>query len=236
MLRVMRAGGTRVGTIEECWRQINECSLPEAFKLKLTNHLCRQMNEISALQKGIEEESGFEADTTSYLNILLAKEESDLMRRVSHCRCLKQVSTYDLFAAWPFSCSCVYVFSRLSTYLPVSLLLDWFHAILAPPRVYPAGPLLSGCRALSGTLHTLSCVCVRVSSHSLKPSNPHTSIEEQRQRLLCRRQVRSKPAWMDGCGVQHQWCRSSEFRSSACVSGVLRIPPCSSWWMMRHSE
>lgn len=77
--------------MEECWRQVNGCSLPDAFKLKLVNSLLRQMNEVSALHRGIEEESGFEADSTSYLNILLAKEESDLMRRVSHCRCLKQV-------------------------------------------------------------------------------------------------------------------------------------------------
>lgn len=77
--------------MEECWRQVNGCSLPEAFKLKLVNSMLRQMNEVSALQRGIEDESGFEADTTSYLNIILAKDESDLMRRVSQCRCLKQV-------------------------------------------------------------------------------------------------------------------------------------------------
>lgn len=86
----MRVGGTR-GTMSECLRELEECPLPQSFKLTQVRSLVRYIREVSTLQKRIEDESGFEADTTSYLEILCAKEDSNLLRRVSDTRILKQV-------------------------------------------------------------------------------------------------------------------------------------------------
>ncbi|CAN0058605.1 unnamed protein product [Pylaiella littoralis] len=85
----LRAGGTR-GTMEQCLTELEESHLPAAFKLAQVRSLSRYMREVAGLQRQIEEDSGFETDTTSYLEILCAKEDSDLMRRVSAVRCLKQ--------------------------------------------------------------------------------------------------------------------------------------------------
>ena len=93
MLRIggpMRVGGTR-GTMSECLRELEDCPLPQSFKLTQVRSLVRYIREVTALQKRIEDESGFEADTTSYLEILCAKEDSNLLRRVSDTRILKQV-------------------------------------------------------------------------------------------------------------------------------------------------
>lgn len=87
----MRAGGTR-GTMEQCLAELSASRVPESFKLAQVRSLSRYMREVASLQTQIEEDSGFEADTASYLEILCAKEDSDLMRRVSAVRCLKQVS------------------------------------------------------------------------------------------------------------------------------------------------
>lgn len=195
--------------MEECWRQVNGCSVPDAFKLKLVNSMLRQMNEVSALQRGIEEESGFEADTTSYLNILLAKEESDLMRRVSHCRCLKQVRAY--IRPVPRGLVGLFVPKNQKTFT-FSFLSPLFS--LSVPRFF--GFMLSSglleCTRLpatiwmpslySGTLHPIllpSCMCV---SPANKPPLTHT-----KGRLYLSKKEKQvwsagETTWMDGCEVQ----------------------------------
>lgn len=104
MLRIggpMRVGGTK-GTMSECLRELEDCPLPQSFKLTQVRSLVRYIREVSALQKRIEDESGFEADTTSYLEILCAKEDSNLLRRVSDTRILKQVCAKQ---RWAVPCS-----------------------------------------------------------------------------------------------------------------------------------
>lgn len=87
---MMRAGGTR-GTMEQCLTELQESPLPATFKLTQVRSLLRYIREVGSLVKQISSESGFEADTTSYLEILCAKEDSNLLRRVSDTRILKQV-------------------------------------------------------------------------------------------------------------------------------------------------
>ena len=77
--------------MSECLRELEDCPLPQSFKLTQVRSLVRYIREVATLQKRIEDESGFEADTTSYLEILCAKEDSNLLRRVSDTRILKQV-------------------------------------------------------------------------------------------------------------------------------------------------
>ncbi|CAN0144643.1 unnamed protein product [Scytosiphon promiscuus] len=92
MLRLggpMRVGGTK-GTMQQCIVELEESSLPQAFKLEQIRSLLRYMREVDGLVSRISTESGFEADTSSYLEILCAKEDADLMRRVSSTRVLRQ--------------------------------------------------------------------------------------------------------------------------------------------------
>ncbi|CAM9203543.1 unnamed protein product [Ectocarpus sp. 12 AP-2014] len=93
MLRVggpMRVGGATGGTMSECIVELQESSLPDAFKLAQVRSLVRYIKEVGLLQRRIIDESGFEADTNSYLEILCAKEDGDLMRKVSSTRVLRQ--------------------------------------------------------------------------------------------------------------------------------------------------
>lgn len=77
--------------MEQCLAELDESPLPDAFKLTQVRSLLRYIREVGGLVKQISSESGFEADTTSYLEILCAKEDSNLLRRVSDTRILKQV-------------------------------------------------------------------------------------------------------------------------------------------------
>ncbi|CAM9637253.1 unnamed protein product [Pylaiella littoralis] len=86
---MMRVGGTR-GTMEQCLAELEESPLPASFKLTQVRSLLRYIREVGGLVKQISSESGFEADTTAYLEILCAKEDSNLLRRVSDTRILKQ--------------------------------------------------------------------------------------------------------------------------------------------------
>ncbi|CAM9496117.1 unnamed protein product [Ectocarpus sp. 12 AP-2014] len=86
---MMRVGGTR-GTMQQCIAEIEDSALPQDFKLKQVRSLVRYMREVDGLVRGINSESGFEADCTAYLEILCTKEESELNRRVSCTRVLKQ--------------------------------------------------------------------------------------------------------------------------------------------------
>lgn len=93
MMRVggpMRVGGTK-GTMEQCLSELEDSKLPHSFKLTQVRSLVRYLREVGGLVNQISSESGFEADTTSYLEILCAKEDSNLLRRVSDTRILKQV-------------------------------------------------------------------------------------------------------------------------------------------------
>lgn len=89
----MRVGGTR-GTMQQCIAEIEDSALPQDFKLKQVRSLVRYMREVDGLVRGINSESGFEADCTAYLEILCTKEESELNRRVSCTRVLKQARGY----------------------------------------------------------------------------------------------------------------------------------------------
>jgi len=91
----MRAGGTKVGTMEQCLRELEESNLPRSFMLSQVQSLVRFVKEVTGLVNQISSESGFKADSAAYLDILLAKDESELMRRVSATRCLKQVGHGD---------------------------------------------------------------------------------------------------------------------------------------------
>lgn len=217
MLRVMRAGGTRVGSMEECWRQVNGCSLPEAFKLKLVNSMLRQMNEVSALQRGIEDESGFEADTTSYLNIILAKDESDLMRRVSQCRCLKQVRTPAASAAgagWSF---CSQTTSAFFLHLLLALTTGALELVSCYPRGSSSVPSLTTTiwmpRLPCGTLHPLIREDTAVSPAN-KPSHTQPSLFLQSKKAVLRSETDSGPqgkyGWLRGaaCGSHSRGRRS----------------------------
>lgn len=86
----MRTGGLR-GNMQQCLAELRDSDLPADFKLAQVRSLLRYLREVSNLVNHIKSESGFECDTTAYLEILCAKEESNLFRRVSDTRILKQV-------------------------------------------------------------------------------------------------------------------------------------------------
>lgn len=88
---MMKAGGLR-GTMQQCLGELQESDLPADFKLTQVRSLLRYLREVSSLVKHVRSESGFECDTTAYLEILCAKEDSNLLRRVSDTRILKQVT------------------------------------------------------------------------------------------------------------------------------------------------
>lgn len=87
---MMRAGGTR-GTMDQCLTELHDIELPAAFKLTQVRSLLRYLREVGSLVTHVKGESGFDCDTTAYLEILCAKEDSNLLRRVSDTRILKQV-------------------------------------------------------------------------------------------------------------------------------------------------
>ncbi|CAM9145263.1 unnamed protein product, partial [Laminaria digitata] len=86
---MMRAGGTR-GTMDQCLAELHDIELPPAFKLTQVRSLLRYLREVGSLVTHVKGESGFDCDTTAYLEILCAKEDSNLLRRVSDTRILKQ--------------------------------------------------------------------------------------------------------------------------------------------------
>lgn len=88
---MLRLGGLAKGNMQQCIKELTESSLPEDFKLRQVRSLLRYLREVSSLVDHVKCESGYEGDTTSYLEILCAKEDSDLIRRVSHTRVLRQV-------------------------------------------------------------------------------------------------------------------------------------------------
>lgn len=98
---MMRAGGTR-GTMDQCLTELHEIELPAAFKLTQVRSLLRYLREVGSLVTHVKGESGFDCDTTAYLEILCAKEDSNLLRRVSDTRILKQVRTMRLFVTGYF--------------------------------------------------------------------------------------------------------------------------------------
>lgn len=79
--------------MQQCLAELQDSSLPEDFKLRQVRSLLRFVREVGDLVDHIKNDSGFAADTTSYLEILCSKEEADLIRRVSHTRVLRQVCT-----------------------------------------------------------------------------------------------------------------------------------------------
>lgn len=93
-LTMMRAGGTR-GTMDQCLAELHDIELPPAFKLTQVRSLLRYLREVGSLVTHVKGESGFDCDTTAYLEILCAKEDSNLLRRVSDTRILKQVRKED---------------------------------------------------------------------------------------------------------------------------------------------
>lgn len=101
---MLRLGGLAKGDMQQCFRELEESMLPHDFKLRQVRSLLRFVREVGGLVDHIKQDSGFEGDTTSYLEILCAKEESDLIRRVSHTRVLRQVtllsSDGELLRAW----------------------------------------------------------------------------------------------------------------------------------------
>lgn len=78
--------------MQQCIGELRDSDLPADFKLAQTRSLLRYLREVKQLVSHIKSESGFECDTTAYLDILCAKEESNLLRRVSDTRILKQVT------------------------------------------------------------------------------------------------------------------------------------------------
>lgn len=88
---MLRLGGLARGDLQQCLSELQESKLPEEFKLRQIRSLLRSIKEVTALVDHVTKESGFEGDTTSYLDILCAKEDADLIRRVSHTRVLRQV-------------------------------------------------------------------------------------------------------------------------------------------------
>ncbi|CAM9144121.1 unnamed protein product [Choristocarpus tenellus] len=86
---MLKAGGLK-GTMQQCLQELRDTDLPADFKLKQTRSLLRYLREVSGLVEHIKSESGWECDTTSYLEILSAKEDSNLLRRISDTRILKQ--------------------------------------------------------------------------------------------------------------------------------------------------
>lgn len=89
---MMRYGRLK-GTMEQCIAEIQESQLPSAFLLTQVRSLVRYLREVDDLSSHIKKESGWQSDMTPYLEILCAKEESTLARRVSDTRILKQVNT-----------------------------------------------------------------------------------------------------------------------------------------------
>lgn len=82
------------GDIRQCLKELEESKLDEGWKLKQIRSLLRFFQEVGGLVEHIKGESGFAGDSTSYLEILCAKEEADLIRRVSHTRVLRQVRAW----------------------------------------------------------------------------------------------------------------------------------------------
>ena len=96
---MLRLGGLSRGDMQHCLEELSSINIPDDFKLKQIRSLLRFVREVGSLVGHIKQDSGFEGDTTSYLEILCAKEESDLIRRVSHTRVLRQVRR----ESWSFS-------------------------------------------------------------------------------------------------------------------------------------
>lgn len=93
---MMRAGGTR-GTMDQCLAELHDIELPPAFKLTQVRSLLRYLREVGSLVAHVKRESGFDCDTTAYLEIMCAKEDTNLLRRVSESRILKQARNKDAF-------------------------------------------------------------------------------------------------------------------------------------------
>lgn len=77
--------------MQQCLAELRDSDLPADFKLAQVRSLLRYLREVSSLVNHVKSESGFGCDTTAYLEILCAKEDSNLYRRVSDTRILKQV-------------------------------------------------------------------------------------------------------------------------------------------------
>ena len=88
---MLRVGGIARGDLTQCLKELQESSLDEDWKLKQVRSLLRFFTEVDSLCGHICQESGFNGDTSAYLDILSTKEEADLIRRVSHTRVLRQV-------------------------------------------------------------------------------------------------------------------------------------------------
>lgn len=88
---MFRLGGLPKGDMQQCLKELHENDLPEDFKERQIQSLVRYLREVSGLVDHVKADSGFAGDTVSYLEILCAKEDSDLVRRVSHTRVLRQV-------------------------------------------------------------------------------------------------------------------------------------------------
>lgn len=89
---MLRLGDLAKGNMQQCLDELNQMDLPDSFKLKQIRSLLRYMRDVNSLVEHIKTDSGFDGDTTSYLDILCAKEDSELLRRVSHTKVLRQVS------------------------------------------------------------------------------------------------------------------------------------------------
>ncbi|CAM9789286.1 unnamed protein product, partial [Ascophyllum nodosum] len=87
---MLRVGGIARGDLTQCLKELQESSLDEDWKLKQVRSLLRFFTEVDSLCGHICQESGFNGDTSAYLDILSTKEEADLIRRVSHTRVLRQ--------------------------------------------------------------------------------------------------------------------------------------------------
>lgn len=77
--------------MDQCLKELQESKLPDEFVLTQVRSMVRYLREVEALQQYVQSESGWSSDTTAYLEILCAKEDSNLVRRVSDTRILKQV-------------------------------------------------------------------------------------------------------------------------------------------------
>lgn len=89
---MLRLGDLAKGNMQQCLDELNGMELPDSFKLKQIRSLLRYLRDVNSLVEHIKTESGFDGDTTSYLDILCTKEDSDLVRRVSHTKVLRQVT------------------------------------------------------------------------------------------------------------------------------------------------
>lgn len=88
---MLKLGGLARGDMQQCLKELDESTIPHDFKLRQVRCLMRFLREAGGFVDHIRRDSGFEGDTTSYLEILCAKEDTDLIRRVSHTRVLRQV-------------------------------------------------------------------------------------------------------------------------------------------------